>query len=71
LISGQRKPPTAEPKSRTYLEQRYGDFHKRLRVPEGTEASTISARLRNGILDVHVPYPKDTKEKDRVKVKIG
>jgi len=71
LINGHRSAPiAADNNAPLYLEQRYGNFHKRLRVPEGVTAESITARLHNGVLDVHVPKP-ETKEKDKVKVKIG
>lgn len=57
-IRGERK-ASHESESQNYIvrEQRYGRFERTLALPEGVDASKISARYMNGVLEVSLPLP--------------
>lgn len=67
-IRGERKTEHAEA---TYREVRYGRFERRIRVPEGTDASKISAKYTNGVLEIAVPLTKPVSRKITVNVDNG
>jgi HSP20 family protein len=57
-IKGQRK-REAETKQESYFarELSYGAFERSFTLPEGVDATKISARFSNGMLEVTVPKP--------------
>ena len=57
-IKGQRK-RQADTKQESYFarELSYGAFERTFTIPEGVDATKISARFTNGMLEVTVPKP--------------
>lgn len=70
VISGERK--FKEEKNEEHfqsIETRYGAFSRSFAVPENVEASKISAKYNNGILEVTLP--KDEKKALKATIKVG
>lgn len=55
-ISGERKTEKEE-KSKKYhrIERSYGKFERSFTLPDGSDASKVSAEFRDGVLQVHLP----------------
>ena len=53
-----------EEKDKDYLrrERRYGSFHRSMALPAGVEAKKIKAKTHDGVVEVVIPLPKETKE---------
>jgi HSP20 family protein len=43
------------------MERQYGSFYRRLPVPGGTAAETITAAFKDGVLEVRLPKPAAAK----------
>jgi HSP20 family protein len=58
-ISGERKAEHEERKEGYYrLERSSGSFSRSLTLPEGIDATKITASFDRGVLEVHVPKPE-------------
>lgn len=68
VIRGERK-KSEEVKEKDYyrMETTYGAFERRTSLPEGVEESDVKAEYHDGLLEVHVPAPKETIEAPKVK----
>ena len=70
-ISGERKSAHKEAKEGYYrVERAYGSFSRRLTLPEGVDADSISASFDRGVLEVKVPKPEQRKPR-RVEIAVG
>lgn len=70
-ITGERKFEKEE-KDRKYhrIERSYGSFMRSFSLPEGADASKVSAEFADGILKVHLPKGEKAKPKS-VEVKVA
>ena len=66
-IDGERK---GEPEASEYYarERYYGHFRRRMKLPEGIDASKVSARFENGLLEVTVRGGVDHSEPERIEI---
>ena len=56
-ISARREQHHEEEGDRSFRSEfRYGEFTRDLRIPKGVDASSVSARYDNGILEVRFPW---------------
>lgn len=72
-IKGEKSEETEVSEEDRYVhERRYGNFVRRVPVPEGVGADKITADYTNGVLTVKVTLPEQTKpaEPEKIKVKI-
>lgn len=55
---------TKEEKDSAYVrrERRFGAFYRSVTLPVGTDASTITARTHEGVLEIRIPLPKEAKK---------
>lgn len=61
-ISAEREKVAEESGDRFYrFERRYGTFSRAVGLPQGVDDSKISANYENGVLEVHVPKPEESK----------
>jgi HSP20 family protein len=68
-ISGERERRTEQDGDRFYrFERRFGSFSRSVTLPQGIDASKISADFEHGVLHVHVPKPEERKP---TRVQIG
>lgn len=53
-----------EHKDKTYLrrERRYGSFTRSMALPEGVDPSKIKAKTKDGVVEVTIPLPSQTKK---------
>jgi HSP20 family protein len=69
-ISGERKAEHEEKGEGFYrVERAYGSFARTLALPEGVDADKVEAGFDNGVLEVRVPKPEQTKPK-RVEIAV-
>lgn len=62
-ISGKRVERT-EKKENTYVyhERRYGSFRRSIPLPDGVDPSRIKARTSNGVVEITIPLPAESKK---------
>jgi HSP20 family protein len=67
-VSGEHE-ERKEEKDKHYLrrERRYGSFSRSMALPAGVDAKEIKAKTHDGVVEVTVPLPKETK-KETVKI---
>jgi HSP20 family protein len=67
-VSGEHE-ERKEEKDKHYLrrERRYGSFSRSMALPAGVDAKQIKAKTHDGVVEVTVPLPKETK-KETVKI---
>lgn len=70
VISGERRDEREEHKGEFYRSERsYGRFERRIALPEGTNADSVSSTFNNGILEVRMKAPEQqTKRGRRVEI---
>jgi HSP20 family protein len=57
-ISGERKYETKEERPGWYTSERtYGTFYRAIPLPEGVNATGVTATFINGVLEVRIPLP--------------
>jgi HSP20 family protein len=68
-VSGERKSESEE-KGEGYhrMERSFGRFSRSLTLPQGTEPGKVDANFENGVLEVRVPKPAESKP---TRVQIG
>jgi HSP20 family protein len=61
-----------EDKDRDYvrMERTYGSFYRRLPLGFNGERSQISATLKDGVLEVRIPEPSESKDKNEAEIPI-
>jgi HSP20 family protein len=68
-VSAERKRETELKEDRYYrFERRFGTFSRTIALPPGVSEAAISAELENGVLEVHVRKPEETKPR---RIKLG
>jgi HSP20 family protein len=62
-VSGEHE-ERKEEKDKRFLrrERRYGSFRRSMALPAGVEAKDIKAKTRDGVVEVTIPLPKETKK---------
>jgi HSP20 family protein len=70
-VSGERK-SEHEDKREGYVrvERSYGSFRRSLTLPKGVDAEAVTANFENGVLEVHIPKPEESKPR-RVAIQVG
>ena len=64
VIRGTRRPPElAEGTAWAHRERAFGAFERRIRLPDGIDAETVTANVENGVLSLIVPKPERMKPK--------
>jgi HSP20 family protein len=70
-VSGERKTAHEEKHEGYYrLERATGAFSRSLTLPEGIDPESVTATFGNGVLEVRVPKPAETKPR-RVQIGVG
>jgi HSP20 family protein len=70
-ISGERKSEHEDRKEGYYrIERASGSFSRSLTLPEGVDPDAINARFEQGVLEVTIPKPKESKPR-RVAIGVG
>jgi HSP20 family protein len=44
-----------------HSEYRFGSYHREFRVSEGIDASGVTAKMKNGVLELHLPKSEEHK----------
>jgi HSP20 family protein len=61
-VSGERRSESEDKKEGYHrVERAFGRFSRALSLPDGIDASKISAAFDNGVLEVTIPKPEETK----------
>lgn len=64
VVRGERKrPEVAEGATFAHRERAFGQFERRIKVPDGVDPDAITASLDNGVLSLIVPKPERMKPK--------
>jgi HSP20 family protein len=64
VVCGERKrPDVPEGTSLAHRERAFGQFERRIKVPDGVDSDAIMASLDNGVLSLIVPKPERMKPK--------
>jgi HSP20 family protein len=70
-IAGERKTEHEEKHEGYYrIERATGSFARSLTLPEGIDADAVSAKFDNGVLEVRIPKPAQTKPR-RIEIAVG
>jgi HSP20 family protein len=71
VVKGERKEEKEEEDKEYYRSERsYGSFYRRVPLPEKVDASRISAKVKDGVLEVTIPLPA-TESKPATKIQVG
>jgi HSP20 family protein len=69
-IKGEKKEEKEEETELTYCsERRYGSFSRVVELPSGVDGEKVTAKFKNGILEIHLPKKEEVKPKE-VKIKV-
>jgi HSP20 family protein len=61
-VSGERTREARQESDRFYrFERHFGAFSRSVTLPQGTDQSRIEATFADGVLEIHVPKPKERK----------
>jgi HSP20 family molecular chaperone IbpA len=71
VLKGERK-TVKETKEENYYrsERGFGEFYRRLPLPEGVDAKLIAAKFTDGVLEVKIPLPT-VKKPEPTKIHVG
>ena len=70
FVRGERKrPEPGEDLAWAHVERGFGAFERRIRLPEGVDADSITASMDNGVLSLIVPKP--VKQKKTIQIGAG
>jgi HSP20 family protein len=67
-VSGVRKGVAAEEASHYLLELPYGEFRRSVTVPEGSDADSIKATYKDGVLEIVLPGATAEAEPKRIAI---
>ena len=68
-VSAERERTQEESRDRFYrFERRYGTFSRTVGLPQGVSEDQIKASYNDGVLEIHVPKPAETKPR---RIQIG
>ncbi len=63
-VRGERRlPESTEGTTWSHTERPYGRFERRIRIPEGVDAESVTATMENGVLSLLIPKPERLKPK--------
>ena len=69
-IKGEKKEEKEEEAELTYCsERRYGSFSRVVELPSGVDGEKVTAKFKNGILEITLPKKEEAKPKE-VKIKV-
>lgn len=72
IIKGEKSEEKEQTEEDRYThERRFGEFIRRIPVPEGVDAEKISADYVKGVLTVTVRLPEETTPKEPQKISVG
>ena len=64
VVRGERtRPDVQQGTSLAHRERAFGQFERRIKVPEGVDSDAITASMDNGVLSLIVPKPERLKPK--------
>jgi len=70
-VSGERKAEHEAREEGFYrLERAFGGFSRSLTLPKGVNAEAVRASFNNGVLEVHIPKPEESKPR-RIEISVG
>ena len=70
-VSGERKAEHEAQQEGFYrLERAFGAFSRTLTLPKGVQADAVTASFANGVLEVRIPKPEQTKPR-RIEIAVG
>jgi HSP20 family protein len=70
-VSAERERTTETAEDRYYrFERRFGTFSRTIGLPQGVDDSSVNADYKNGVLEIHVKKPEQTKPR-RIQVGSG
>jgi HSP20 family protein len=70
-VSGERKAQHEEREEGFYrVERSFGSFSRSLTLPKGVDADAVSASFDQGVLEVRIPKPEETKPR-RISIAVG
>jgi HSP20 family protein len=59
IVRGERRRPEVSDGTRwVHVERPAGSFERRIRIPQGVDASSVTADLVNGVLSLIIPKPE-------------
>lgn len=69
-ISGEHE-ESKEEKEEQFVrrERRYGSFMRSIALPAGVDADSLTATVKDGVLEVTVPLPQEAKQRKAIEVK--
>jgi HSP20 family protein len=71
VLKGERKTLTETKEENYYRSERvFGEFYRRLPLPEGVDAKLIAAKFTDGVLEVKIPLPT-VKKPEPTKIHVG
>lgn len=70
-ISGEKKFQKEDKKDNYHLvEHSYGSFRRSVRLPEGIKEDAIEAKMKNGVMQIHIPKEESAiKKSKRIEIK--
>lgn len=72
IVSGEKRQEHEEDEEGYHrVERSYGQFRRVLSLPDDADTDGISARFKNGVLDIHVPRRKDGERPGVRRIEIG
>ncbi len=70
-ISGERKEEHQDDQQGFYrVERSFGQFSRTLTLPKGIDPESISAHFQDGVLEVRIPKPEESKPR-RISIGVG
>jgi HSP20 family protein len=71
-LEGQRKQESEERREGYYRSERmYGSFARAIPLPEGVDPEQAQAKFENGVLEVTVPLPPESRTRRRIQIQSG
>ena len=69
-VSGEHE-ETTEEKDEKFVrrERRYGSFMRSIALPAGVDPDSLTATVKDGVLEVTVPLPQEAKQRTAIEVK--
>ena len=70
IIDGERKYEHEEDEHGIYRSERsYGRFHREIPLPQGVKSENATANFKNGVLEVTVDAPQQSKNRRKIEIK--
>eukprot|EP00281_Chroomonas_sp_CCMP1168_P026182 CAMPEP_0206233802 /NCGR_PEP_ID=MMETSP0047_2-20121206/12218_1 /ASSEMBLY_ACC=CAM_ASM_000192 /TAXON_ID=195065 /ORGANISM="Chroomonas mesostigmatica_cf, Strain CCMP1168" /LENGTH=227 /DNA_ID=CAMNT_0053657779 /DNA_START=136 /DNA_END=819 /DNA_ORIENTATION=+ len=73
VVTGETKKETKTPEGQAPVEIRatYKKFEQRVKLPEGVDKESLTAKYEDGMLQIHIAYPKEAERSERKKITIN